>query len=276
MAPREPRSGSRQTVRGAPRQSVHGKVVPATDFPPEPRIGPHQEMSYHSHPPRHIAFFCDLEPTEGGQTPLTDMRSVYQRVNPQVRDRFESKGVRTIRRLPGKKRYAPSKVFLNRTWQEVLLVSDKKGAERVIKEWGWQGRWVGDDDLIIRQNPGVGTTVHPDTRDPVWFNQAPTQHRRLLTWQPFQAGFYKAWLMAKLDQWLHPERPRVHMEHNDGSPLRMSDLDHVKKILKEETVMFDWCKGDTLLVDNILTGHGRMPYKGPRRIYVALLDRFKI
>ena len=40
--------------------------------------------------------------------------------------------------------------------------------------------------------------------------------------------------------------------------------------------MFDWCKGDTLLVDNILTGHGRMPYKGPRRIYVALLDRFKI
>jgi hypothetical protein len=35
--------------------------------------------------------------------------------------------------------------------------------------------------------------------------------------------------------------------------------------------MFDWQRGDVLLIDNKLVSHGRQPYSPPRKIFAALL-----
>jgi alpha-ketoglutarate-dependent taurine dioxygenase len=40
--------------------------------------------------------------------------------------------------------------------------------------------------------------------------------------------------------------------------------------LDSATVKFRWQRGDLLLVDNFLVAHGRMPFRGERRILVAI------
>jgi alpha-ketoglutarate-dependent taurine dioxygenase len=35
-------------------------------------------------------------------------------------------------------------------------------------------------------------------------------------------------------------------------------------------IVFPWQAGDVMVIDNILAMHGRKPYRGPRRIVVAM------
>ena len=55
-------------------------VMAAADDPPEVTIEPHLEMSYNKEMPGKIMFYCHHPPLphEGGQTPICDMRRVYQ------------------------------------------------------------------------------------------------------------------------------------------------------------------------------------------------------
>ena len=43
-------------------------------------------------------------------------------------------------------------------------------------------------------------------------------------------------------------------------------------LLNDETIAVPWQNGDILMIDNILTFHGRNPYTGHRDVQVALLE----
>jgi alpha-ketoglutarate-dependent taurine dioxygenase len=47
-------------------------------------------------------------------------------------------------------------------------------------------------------------------------------------------------------------------------------LEHIREVLRQETIPVKWQKGDILIVDNILAAHGRMPFSGARRIVLAM------
>ena len=40
----------------------------------------------------------------------------------------------------------------------------------------------------------------------------------------------------------------------------------------ENAVSFQWKQGDILMVDNMLTAHARKPFRGDRKIVVALAE----
>ena len=40
--------------------------------------------------------------------------------------------------------------------------------------------------------------------------------------------------------------------------------------LRAETVTFSWQRGDVLVLDHMLTAHGRRPFTGARRVLVAM------
>ena len=61
----------------------------------------------------------------------------------------------------------------------------------------------------------------------------------------------------------------------DGSPITFEDYQLLKKAYSQNTVTFPYEKGDVLVLDNMLTAHGRMPYKGDRVIATAIIESFE-
>lgn len=62
--------------------------------------------------------------------------------------------------------------------------------------------------------------------------------------------------------------------YGDGTPIEEEDLDNIREAFREETVLFEWRAGDTLIVDNMLVSHGRTSYRGHRRVLAAMCNVF--
>jgi hypothetical protein len=75
-----------------PRTKLSDKVYTSTEFPADQTIALHNESSYASTYPMKI-WFCCIEPAnQGGETPIADVRKVFQRIHPRIRERFQKKG----------------------------------------------------------------------------------------------------------------------------------------------------------------------------------------
>lgn len=62
----------------------------------------------------------------------------------------------------------------------------------------------------------------------------------------------------------------------DGSPIEEETLTELRRLYEEEKVLFQWKKGDVLLLDNMFTAHGREPFEGIRTILVAMAEEARL
>ncbi|MCC6491554.1 MAG: TauD/TfdA family dioxygenase [Pirellulales bacterium] len=256
-----------------PRSAISGKIVSSTDAPSHLTIGLHQEMSYLEPSPNFpdptpdkVAFFCEIEPAAGGQTPLCDMRIVLQKLPQDLIDRFESKGLRLTRQLPETKA-AGYEV----TWPTVFGTADRSEAEAFAAKRGWRIEWTDDGGVRVFQQPSPSTRCHRVTGEKIWFNQAHLLHTAFAPWTGDFLG-------PSPEEKAEADRLRPAMStrffyqstHADGSELLVSDLEIIRKTIADTMTMFDWKAGDLLICDNKLVAHGRQPYTPPRKILAAL------
>jgi hypothetical protein len=218
--------------------------------------------------PDKVMFFCETAPGGGGQTPIADMRAVYQNLPHELIDRFEQRGGLTLhRKLPAHKRYG-----FEVTWTTAFGAPDRNAMEKLAKQNGWQMKWAKDGGLDVTHAPSPVVKTHRVTGERVWFNQAHLLHKSVAPWTT-------AWLGPSLPQrtkarLLRPfiqDRFFYHSTHADGSEISLADLACIRRAVATETVLFDWRRGDLLLIDNKLVAHGRQPYQPPRTIFAALL-----
>jgi alpha-ketoglutarate-dependent taurine dioxygenase len=76
-----------------------------------------------------------------------------------------------------------------------------------------------------------------------------------------------------LSEFKEHELPR-NAFYGDGSAIEASVLDDIRGVYREAAVSFEWERGDILMLDNMLSSHGREPFSGPRRIVVAMAQPF--
>ncbi len=238
----------------SPRLALGEKIYTSTEYPADQFVSMHNELSYAHRWPSRLLFFCETPPQQGGETPIADSRRVLALLDPALGRRFAERGVCYLRNLHGGRGAGLS-------WQTVFETADRETVESYCREGEIEFRWKEDGGLWTRQRrPAVRT--HPATGEALWFNQVDQWHPSNLA--PDVARV----LLASCRE---SELP-IYATYGDGTPFAGSELDEVREAFRQALVAFPWQRGDALLVDNMLTAHGRMPFVGPRRVLVAMGD----
>jgi alpha-ketoglutarate-dependent taurine dioxygenase len=235
-----------------PRSVVHDKIYTSTEYPAHQCIPLHNEASYSRTWPTKIWFYC-LEPARnGGETPIADSRVVFKLIDPAIKRQFIEKKVMYVRNYGN---------GLDLPWQRAFQTASRLAVEEYCRKSDIEFEWREGDRLRTRQ-VCQATAVHPQTGEKVWFNQAHLFHVSNLG-----SAVSESLSSVVTEQ----DLPR-NAYYGDGSRIETSVLDSIREVYRHATVMFSWQRGDILMLDNMLTAHGRMPFEGPRRVVVAMAD----
>jgi alpha-ketoglutarate-dependent taurine dioxygenase len=240
-------------VGGAsPRIKLERGVYTSTEYSHAISLSLHNELSYTYSWPAQLFFHCVVPPEEGGETPLADSRAVLRKIDARVLSRFKTKGIRYVRNLS-------DDAGSGYSWQDAFESSDKRAVEDYCRRGPIDFRWTERNHLrLLETRPA--TARHPLTGEEVWFNQAEGFHPSALDDETYQA----------LIRTMKEDEFRLNAHFGDGTPLDVAELEHVREVVRGEMVLVPWQRGDILILDNMLTAHGRMPFKGARRIMLAM------
>lgn len=241
--------------RSSPRHEVGAKIYTSTDYPADQSIFLHNEGTYWLTWPLKI-YFCCLEPAEsGGETPIADVRNVYQRIDPQIRERFTEKSVLYVRNYND---------GFGLPWQEVFQTTDKAAVVEHCRRHAIECCWKSGDRLRTRQ-VRQAVAIHPMTGEFVWFNHAAFFHISMRA---------PAMRDALLEEFKEEDLPH-NTYYGDGSPIEDSVIESLREAYLQEKTVFPWQKGDALLLDNMSVAHGREPFIGKRQVIVGMAEPFR-
>jgi len=238
----------------SPRRKFDNNVYSSTEYPPHASISLHNEQSYAVTWPARLFFCCVVAPLSGGHTLLGNSAAILQDLDDPVRSAFKDKGVTYVRNLHGGK-------GIGLSWQATFETKDRSVVEDYCAKNATDFRWKPDGGLqLVGRRPA--TAIHDRTRREVWFNQADQFHP-----SSHSPDVYEALTELYGTDWF--DYP-TYACFGDGSPIPNAMLDHVRAVAQHHAVLFDWQKGDFLIIDNLLASHGRSPFTGDRTILVAL------
>jgi hypothetical protein len=240
-------------VGGAsPRVKLGEGVYTSTEYPRDYTLSLHNELSYTYHWPAHLFFCCVTASVQGGETSLGNSRAILRGIDEKVVQEFKSRGIKYVRHLHGGAGSGYS-------WQEAFETGDKRVVEDYCRGGGIRFKWRTDGSLTLSE-VRPATALHPLTGEEVWFNQADGFHPSAIDRETYEL------LISTVKE----EDFRLNSYYGDGTPLDLSALAHAREIMRRETVLVSWRAGDILILDNLLTAHGRMPFTGARRILLAM------
>ncbi len=237
--------------RSTPRTAIDAKVFTSTEYPETHEIPMHNENSYSVKWPRRI-FFCCLEPASfGGSTPIADSRVVFEQVDPGVRDRFIKKKVMYVRN------YGQG---VDLSWEEAFQTQDKGRVEDYCRASDITCEWFDQGRCLHTEQVRPAALIHEASGERVWFNQA----------HLFHVSSLEPALRRSLTGIFSPERlPRTAC-YGDGTPIEDEALDLIRETYKRVRLTFEWQKGDLLFLDNLFYAHGRLPFRGRRKVIVSM------
>jgi hypothetical protein len=238
----------------SPRTKLSSKVYTSTEYDPNHSITMHNELSYSYAWPAKIYFCCITPAASGGETPIADCRKVLAHMNPDLVEEIERKKIVYIRNLNnGGMGFGPS-------WQDTFETQDKSEVDAFCKKASIQLQWKADGSLKLIQ-PSQGIIKHPVTGEKVWFNQIDQFHPSHLN-----AEIYETLMLMYNDEGELP----MYVTFGDGSKVTEGMVKEIHKTMEQVAVANPWKKGDLIMLDNVLTCHGRRPFKGDRKIVVSM------
>ena len=200
-----------------------------------------------------LLLFAYLTPAQsGGQLLLGDTRAALAALPGELADRFRAEGWRLERTFRPHFGLQLAAVFPTADPSAVKLACE----QRLISD-----EWQPDGVLhTTRRRPAIVT--HPVTGEECWFNDV---------------GFFSAWAVDPAERALLVSAFGRHglpfdACFGDGQHLTEADHHAILKAYEGVQVRAPWQAGDVVMVDNLLTAHGREPYTGSWEVAVAPAD----
>ncbi|OKH20888.1 taurine catabolism dioxygenase TauD [Hydrococcus rivularis NIES-593] len=234
-----------------PRETVSGNVYTPVFYPSDRKLLWHNENSFNHFFPQKILFACRQPAQEGGETPIVDSRKVFELLNPKIKKLFLKKKVMYLRNYSDR---------LGLNWQKVFQTNNKAEVETRCRQAFIDFDWR--ENRLRTRSIRPAAVKHPKTGEMTWFTQAQHWHPACLDEQTRQ--LFKSSFQAE-------DLPR-NCYYGDGTFIEDSVMEEICNIYQQLEVTFSWKKGDVLVLDNLLTAHGRNPFVGERQLLVAMGD----
>ncbi len=235
-----------------PKKEGGKKTYKSTPYPEEQMILYHNESSHLQKWPMKQWFFSEIVAPEGGATPIVDCREMYRRMPQDILRKLEQKQLLYVRNFTKQ---------LDVSWQDFFKTDSKEEVEQKCREEGMEFEWLGEDELQTRTLcPAVIT--HPISGEKSFFNQVQLHHIYCLEPE----------VRADLLDMVGLEMMPRNVYYGDGTPIEDKVMETIGRLYEECAVRFQWQQGDLVMVDNMLAAHARDPFKGPRKIVVAMGD----
>lgn len=233
-----------------PREGISEKVYGSTPYPSDQAILFHNESSHLHCWPLKIWFCCVQPPQQGGETPIVDCRKVYQLLDSGLRSHLQQKQLMYVRNYTA---------GLDVSWQAFFHTTERSVVEAYCQQAEIEWEWKPDGGLRTRQvRPAIAQ--HPKTGATVFFNQLQLHHIACL----------EPTVQASLLSLFGEDNLPRHVYYGDRSAIETSVIEEIQSVYQKATISFPWQRGDVLMLDNMLVAHGRTPYKGARKIVVAM------
>lgn len=268
----------------SPREHISEHVLSSTELPSYFPLPQHSELSYTHAPPRKIFFFCVTPPASGGETPLCDLRKVLSDLPPALRSRFERDSIRYVR-VHGSPADKQVTLWGGKRWNDVFETTERSEVEKNAREQQLELTWLPGDRLKLESIlPAVRR--HPLHDTPAWHNHLVVFHpdagleeaAHIARYRPdlrSVAAKHAIALLSNLRRWfVNEERYELNTTYGDGAPIPRADLHAVVETIWRNLASFPWRAGDVLAIDNFSVSHGRLPFRGKRKVLVAMTDGY--
>ena len=222
----------------------------STDLPAAQPIRLHNENSYTLDFPGTLLFGCLVAPEEGGATTVGDMRQALRLLPADVREPVRRAGWLLIRNFSA---------MAGLPWQKSFATEDPAVAEAYCRDNTIGYEWGAGGAFRTRQRRSAVVT-HPVTGEQSWFNHFAFWNRLTLD----------ADVREVLEETYGEDGLPFDTRVGDGTGLSAGDVAAINQVYDQVTVRETWQPGDLLLVDNILSAHGREAFRGDRKIVVAM------
>lgn len=254
-----------------PRTRLSSVTYSATELPGEYSIALHHEMSYLSEAPEAVCFYCVRQSTSGGGSILADSRSVRAALPAEAEYAFRDKGVLVTRSLPPRHSiYLTS--GMSRPWQDVFGTDDPARVEIICRQRHWTPSWCDDGTLRLQHGVMPAYRPHPQTGEPVWFNQAHYYSPEcMLRWAESDGRTAQARYIHRLIK----RRDQDHLNQvtfGDGSEIPPTYLLSIWGAIAQSGTVFRMEAGDIMILDNYAVMHGRETFSGTRLLQVGLIE----
>lgn len=246
----------------AARRAVSKGVYEATQRTGDQTIPIHQEMFYLRDFPRRIAFFAKKVAEEGGETIIANMRAVTHALPQGIREKLERLGIRNVRNFAAKTGSSEENRLMDkRGWDFAFYADTEEEVEEICRRRHLEPKWH-EDGSLTTFNREDAFVSHSDTGEPIYRGGLHLAH--------FFAGSYdnSGQAAALRASQKYPSGAYF----GDGSEMDEGEEKVLGEIVDRFTYQWKWRDGDIMILDNLLTGHGRNPFRGERATEVSLLD----
>jgi len=236
-------------------------VFTANESPPSQPIPFHHELAQVANPPNYVFFYCDVEPTEGGETPIIDSTKVYrfaEENHPEFIAKLKECGAKYTRTLPPK---TDPMSPIGRSYQETWGVSTPAELDhKLTKLSGYKWQWL--DDGCVR----ITSASVPALR--LIGDHAKNQIYQWTFANAIVAAFL-GWQDSRNDR-------RKAVCFGDDTAIDEMVLESISTYMQNNKIANKWNAGDIICLNNRLVMHSRNPFSGPRRVYASIWGDLKI